>query len=301
MNPLTKFFPETDGLSLALRKQSERISHDMQCRQLARDLGPEPKDWDRLRSFERGQHPVGDGLSAYRISEADCRQVKAKPEEAKAPAVNTPAAKLADTGYAASGDALIGFKKGDSSDERTAFEAWIDEERPHGREEQVQHAWASSQARVEWLKSQQPQPDADGWIPFECTATSVCQVPDGLEFEARLRDGRIMKGVSPWLDWGRLYKEGSAGDIVAYRILTPKPAEPPLAVGDLVEVLPHPEGGRHPAPLWDPSDDLWIGKRGSIVSLSEDGGGIVSENGAVNFLPISALRRKPSTAQGDQK
>jgi hypothetical protein len=72
-----------------------------------------------------------------------------------------------------------------------------------------------------------PQPDADGWIPFVCTAISVCPVPEGVEFEARIRDGRVMKGVAPWLDWSLLYAGGSAGDIVAYRILPAKSAALP--------------------------------------------------------------------------
>ena len=70
---------DTDGLGAALRRQSCRLGHDMAQREFAREF-PEPKDWDKLRGFERGQHSVrvSDGMYLL-VREADCRQIKAAP------------------------------------------------------------------------------------------------------------------------------------------------------------------------------------------------------------------------------
>lgn len=82
MNPLTNLFPETDGLGEALRTQSEGVANDRRARQFYEDIGPDttPKDWDEKRGFERGDHVVllADGTADF-ITEADCRQVKARP------------------------------------------------------------------------------------------------------------------------------------------------------------------------------------------------------------------------------
>jgi hypothetical protein len=70
-----------------------------------------------------------------------------------------------------------------------------------------------------------PQPDADGWIPFECTKDSVCPVPEGVEFEARMRDGGTFKSRNGSgkgdISWQLLGIGLTAGDFVAYRILKP--------------------------------------------------------------------------------
>lgn len=79
------------------------------------------------------------------------------------------------------------------------------------------------------LVGTKPQPDADGWIPFECTGISGgCPVPTGIQFEGRFRDGRV--SMNPRSD--NLWQLLSSGrksnlDIVAYRILPAKPAALP--------------------------------------------------------------------------
>jgi hypothetical protein len=75
------------------------------------------------------------------------------------------------------------------------------------------------------------QPDADGWIPFECTRFSVCPVPNGVEFEARMRDGAVFKSRNGSgrgdISWQTLGGSSTGGDFVAYRILPAKPAALP--------------------------------------------------------------------------
>ncbi len=75
------------------------------------------------------------------------------------------------------------------------------------------------------LVGTKPQPDADGWIPFECTMGSVCPVPVGVEFEVRFGNGNILPNIREPISW-RLLSDGvpCSGDAVAYRILPAKPA-----------------------------------------------------------------------------
>lgn len=74
-------------------------------------------------------------------------------------------------------------------------------------------------------------PDADGWVPFECTPTSVCPVAE-CEVEIRLRDGTHRtpsetdtKAPPYWCLWNHVE---CGVDVVAYRIIKPAaaPAQP---------------------------------------------------------------------------
>jgi hypothetical protein len=75
------------------------------------------------------------------------------------------------------------------------------------------------------LVGTKPQPDADGWIPFVCTHTSACPVPDGVEFEVWFGNGNILSNIREPISW-RLLNDGvpCGGDVVAYRTLPAKPA-----------------------------------------------------------------------------
>jgi hypothetical protein len=75
------------------------------------------------------------------------------------------------------------------------------------------------------LVGTKPQPDADGWIPFECTKDSVCPVPNDVDFEAKDRAGRTFKNDRNAALWG--HGSGHPCDAVAYRILPAKPAAIP--------------------------------------------------------------------------
>jgi hypothetical protein len=74
----------------------------------------------------------------------------------------------------------------------------------------------------------QPQPDADGWIPFECTRGSICPVPPDVDFEIRTRGNVEVYDRRNEIIW-RLTSTGEPWgcDVVAYRILPAKPAALP--------------------------------------------------------------------------
>jgi hypothetical protein len=78
------------------------------------------------------------------------------------------------------------------------------------------------------LVGTKPQPDADGWIPFVCTATSVCPVPPDVDFEIRTRGNVEVYDRRDAIIW-RIASTGEPWDcdVVAYRILPAKPAAIP--------------------------------------------------------------------------
>lgn len=67
----------------------------------------------------------------------------------------------------------------------------------------------------------EPQPDADGWIPWAATATSQCPVGQDVWVAVRLANGQESKEGRPHqagqFFWGVL----PAGSIIAYRVVKP--------------------------------------------------------------------------------
>lgn len=89
---------------------------------------------------------------------------------------------------------------------------------------------------AEWTDT--PQPDADGWIKWE---GGECPVPAGTLVKVRFRDrceaSRTALGVG-YCAWEHLGMH-RANDVVAYRIVSPKPAEPsPVRERTVKEIVP---------------------------------------------------------------
>lgn len=60
----------------------------------------------------------------------------------------------------------------------------------------------------------EPQPDADGWIPW---AGGECPLADGVWHRVRFRDGYEPAPIENPLDW-RWTATGLRSDIIAYRV-----------------------------------------------------------------------------------
>ena len=58
----------------------------------------------------------------------------------------------------------------------------------------------------------EPQADADGWIPW---SGGECPVPAGVRVDVLLRNGKKRQEEPGWLFWGHGQLDG---DIIAYRI-----------------------------------------------------------------------------------
>jgi hypothetical protein len=111
------------------------------------------------------------------ITEADCRQSKSAPAEAES--------------------------------EQAAFERWAALECPSGDVESVQYQWARSDARAEWLESQQespaeqpkqstepapqePQADADGWVEWDASTQGRPPLSADSRIALRISDGSVV-------------------------------------------------------------------------------------------------------------
>lgn len=218
----------------AIVRQSRIVAFDANARAEKRKADATPaRNAAKLRFEQFDQceleDPDGSGGVAY-VFEADCRQIKSA--KAAKPVDDTPDAladMIADC-TPVSGAALVGtkppFKAGDLV--MTKFD---------GLATMVHYGEDASTVRLSngyegivstgYLTLAAPQPDADGWIPFECTKDSVCPVPGGTSFEIKLRCGEYFDATGlTHIRWLALALE-SHREIVAYRILNAKPAALP--------------------------------------------------------------------------
>ena len=79
--------------------------------------------------------------------------------------------------------------------------------------------WVTQEARAAIARAEaalaEPQPDADGWIPW---AGGECPLADGVWHRVRFRDGYEPAPIENPLDW-RWTATGLRSDIIAYRVV----------------------------------------------------------------------------------
>ena len=78
-------------------------------------------------------------------------------------------------------------------------------------------AWEAGRSAIARAEAAlaEPQPDADGWIPW---AGGECPLADGVWHRVRFRDGYEPAPIENPLDW-RWTATGLRSDIIAYRVV----------------------------------------------------------------------------------
>ena len=98
-------------------------------------------------------------------------------------------------------------------EEREAFERW---QKSHTVDpnDAFFDVWKAGREELRRAQSLDKQPTEPAWIPW---GGGECPLPDGVEFEFKIRDGGMSGRVkhAPMYNWGC---HNSSGDIVAYRV-----------------------------------------------------------------------------------
>ena len=98
-------------------------------------------------------------------------------------------------------------------EEREAFERWWRAGVALHPEEAAFEAWKAGRKELRRAQLLDKQPAEPAWIPWE---GGECPLEDGMIWEAKFRSGTHVKAKGLACRWNH---NGSAGDIVAYRVL----------------------------------------------------------------------------------